>query len=50
MPRRNPRPKAKKETAASNKKPRQRAKRKTRISRNAVIHQGIDSFEPYADV
>lgn len=50
MLRKNPRSKAKKETAASNKKPKQRAKRRVRISRNAVIHQGIDSFEPYADV
>jgi len=50
MPRRNPRPKARKETAKSSKKPKHRAKRRTRISRNAVIHQGIDSFEPYADI
>lgn len=48
--RRNPKSRAKKETAASNKKQRQRAKRKTRISKNAVIHQGINSFEPFADV
>jgi hypothetical protein len=50
MLRKNPRPKARKETAKSSKKPRQRAKRRARISKNAVIHQGIDSFEPYADI
>jgi len=37
MPRRNSRPKAKKETAASNKKTRQSAKHRVRVSKSAVM-------------